>query len=599
MNQPEKPLKQESLTTSSSASSTRVCSSCGLAWEMTTTTCPRDGTALTTPIETDPAFRNYEYIETCGEGGMGVVYKARQVILNKVIAIKMLHPRLLSAEAILRFQREGASASMLEHPNIIKVLDLGVCAAGPYMILEFLQGQTLSQLLSAHGPLSTERFLHIFIQVCDALEHAHSRGILHRDLKPSNIMLTRNFKNEEEIRIMDFGIAKFIGESSQESFVSKLTRTGEAIGSPAYMSPEQAQNNNLDVRSDLYSIGCVMYEALTGSPPFVKANALDTLMAHLSEQPLSMAQAVLNARKFDEGLETIVARLLQKDPDLRFQTMHELKQQLIAIRDGQGLGQFVYDQNASEKPQKRFLAIAAWALPTVALCCVLLFMVKALNPFKHEKSTPQPNVVAALGDPSSQFNTHRAMTDPIAVKVDNKETVFSIGAEGLTTDDDLMPLQRSQVAVKISLRKAAITGEGLKYIKNIPTLKILNLTGTAVDTLKHLQNMQSLEELDLDQTRINDEQLEPISNLHLQRLDLSYTNVSALDALKEMQSLQTVRLNYASHLNREGMEVLGQLNNLAHLYLNHTNITDKDLLLLASLPNIQEIQVYGCKNLTG
>lgn len=597
MNQPENRIKQSD-NVSSSSSSTRVCSACGLAWETSTNTCPRDGTVLSTPIETDPAFTNYEYIETCGEGGMGVVYKARQKILDKIVAIKMLHPRLLSADAIVRFQREGKSASMLEHPYIIKVLDLGVSSSGPYMILEFLKGQTLAQVLITEGPLSIERFLHLFIQVCDALEHAHSRGVLHRDLKPSNLMLTGNFRNEEEIRIMDFGIAKFVGESSQESFASKLTRTGEAIGSPSYMSPEQTQNANIDGRSDLYSLGCVMYEALTGAPPFARNTALETLMAHINEQPLTMGQSVLGTKTFDDDLERIIARLLQKDPDLRFQSMNELKQQLVALRDGQGLGKFVYEDPTAKQRKKRPPLIAAVVLAIVATGCLSLCIIKALNLnlFNQVKPSEQRKVVGLM-DSASEFKTTRALTDPIAVQVDKGVTEFSVGAEGLTTDDDLKPLESSK-AVKITLRKASITGDGLKYIENIPTLKVLSLPQSIVQNLQHVQNMKSLEELDLDKTYITDAQLEPISHLHLKRIDLSSTNVSTLQALKNMQSLQVVALNRARELGSDGMKVLGQLTNLKHLYLNHTNISKEDLQYLTNLSQIQEIQLYYCPKLT-
>lgn len=585
MNHPDQPNRSTNSGGQVSSSHTRTCQSCGLEWDKSVATCPHDGTALLSPIETDPAFSKYEFIEVCGVGGMGVVYKARQTILDKVVAIKMLHSGLLSPEAIRRFQIEGKSASMLDHPYIIKVHDLGVSASGPYLILEYIKGRTLAQILQSEGPLSVERFLLVFIQVCSALEHAHSRGVFHRDLKPTNIMLTRSFNNEEEIRIMDFGIAKLIDESEQEKGIEKLTRTGEALGSPAYMSPEQAQGGKIDARSDLYGIGCVMFESLTGAPPFNKATSLETMMAHISEQPMTMTQAVLSTTKFDESLEAIIARLLQKDPDRRYQSMQELQNHLIGLREGKALGQFVYKQN---RPKYRRLIVLSCiaALVITAIAFIFKMLVVPVE-YASRHPAPVPRESNVIGMPNL-----------ISAAVANNDKLMNIGCEGLTTDEDLVPLKDDKTAEEISLRKADISGAGLRYLANIPTLKKLTLSNSKVYTLEYLSNANSLEHLELDDTLIGDSQLEQIRNLHLKSLDLSNTSVSTLNGLSNMKSLRNLRLSYDKHLSTPGMAVIGGLSNLQQLELDYTPIADADLTYIAKLHNLQVVKLWACRNLS-
>ncbi|HEY9718920.1 MAG TPA: serine/threonine-protein kinase, partial [Trichormus sp.] len=190
---------------------TRACPTCGLQLSALVNECPQDGTRLPLVFENDPTFKHkYEFLETIGTGGMGVIYKARQVALNKIVAIKMLHAEMPSDDALRRFQLEGQTGSLLKHKYIIQIYDLGLTESGrPFMIMDYLQGKTLAQELSANGTLPEERFIRLFLQVTDALSHAHSKGVLHRDLKPSNLMLLQD-NGMEEVRIMDFGIAKYL-----------------------------------------------------------------------------------------------------------------------------------------------------------------------------------------------------------------------------------------------------------------------------------------------------------------------------------------------------------------------------------------------------
>ena len=205
-------------------------------------------------------FERWKIIERLGEGGMASVYKAHHLILDKVVAIKFLHRHLCSnPNSLRRFQQEGQAAGRLDHPNVIKVQDCAVTDDGRvFLVMDYLQGHSLSDKLKQDGPLSAEGALDLFIAVAEGLKHAHSNGVLHRDLKPSNVMVT----DENEIKIVDFGIAKVLRDDGQPS-LQNLTKTGEIFGSPSYMSPEQCLGQTVDARSDIYSMGCLMYEVLT------------------------------------------------------------------------------------------------------------------------------------------------------------------------------------------------------------------------------------------------------------------------------------------------------------------------------------------------
>lgn len=259
-------------------------------------------------------------IESClGQGGMGVVYKARQASMNRTVAIKMLHPHLAGADQTQRLINEAKSVALLIHPNIVRVFSIGVSQNGePFIVMEYLEGDGLDELI-AQSTLSLEQFYTIFDQVISALEEAHKCGIIHRDLKPANIFIT----TDGVIKLLDFGIAKLVDASGTSQ---STTQTGAMLGTPAFMSPEQCRAEKLDHRADIYSLGCVMFNALTGAQPFEGSNALDTMYRHLHEKP------DLTRSKASKSLQIIVTRMMEKDPGARFQSVEEVRAALEASR---------------------------------------------------------------------------------------------------------------------------------------------------------------------------------------------------------------------------------------------------------------------------
>ena len=279
--------------------------------------------------------KDYEVLALLGEGGMGYVYKVKDKRKNQLVAVKVVRPELAAdPRALKRFEQEAEAAMGLIHPNLVPVYGQGMTGDGaPYLVMEYQEGTPLDKLLKQETKIEADRAVDIFMQICAALEHAHAKGIVHRDLKPSNIVLTAAKGNKDVVRIVDFGIAKVLAApESRESL--DLTNTGDLFGSPGYMSPEQCMGYQLDARSDIYSLGCVMYELLSGKPPFQSDNPVQTIVKHLSEAPERLLRPV-GGTHIPVNLEALVLRCLEKDPRNRYQTMEQLRKDLSSIQIGE------------------------------------------------------------------------------------------------------------------------------------------------------------------------------------------------------------------------------------------------------------------------
>lgn len=275
----------------------------------------------------------YEVLKLLGRGGMSAVYKVKHLVFGKIYAIKMMHAHLvMDSNAKDRFRQEAQAASALSHPNIITVHDFDSTGARPFQAIDYLEGESLSEEIAVNGPLDPDRALSIFVQACEALSHAHSKGVIHRDLKPSNIMLVRKDGNQDFVKIVDFGIAKMLPQEGEA--VQALTQTGEVFGSPLYMSPEQCLGLKLDGRSDIYSFGILMFETLTGKVPLIGSTVFQTIQKHLDETPKSIKETMPTASKTIGQLDAIVSKALAKEPGQRQQSMDELLDELERVQSG-------------------------------------------------------------------------------------------------------------------------------------------------------------------------------------------------------------------------------------------------------------------------
>jgi serine/threonine-protein kinase len=261
----------------------------------------------------------YEIIEELGRGAMGVVYKAKDPTIGRTVALKTLRldvHGLDAAEMVRRFQNEARAAGVLSHPNIVTIYDAGECDGIFYIAMEFIQGTTLHEQLAEQHILPTEDVIGYSRQICKGLDYAHSHGIVHRDVKPANIMITAN----GTVKIMDFGIAKAGGS---------MTSTGQVLGTPNYMAPEQVKGRPLDGRSDLFSFGVILYEMLTGEKPFVGQNVTTIIYKIVNENPIAPRDLDVTVHP---GLSAIVTRALAKSPDDRYQTGADLVRDLESYK---------------------------------------------------------------------------------------------------------------------------------------------------------------------------------------------------------------------------------------------------------------------------
>ncbi len=259
---------------------------------------------------------------TLGRGGMGIVYKATHLLMDRPVAIKMLHSHhLADASIVKRFQTEARSLSLLTHPNLVTAFDFGMTQLNePYMVMDFHDGKGLDEILQTYSKITFGRAVNIFSQICDALTAVHECGIVHRDIKPSNILISE----AGLVKLVDFGIAKSI-----QSMTSNLTLAGQVMGTPRYMSPEQYMGKELDSRSDIYALGCVMYEVFTGKPPFSATGYFELVRQHVEDLPSHEPFAPLI--DFSPALEEIIFKCLEKDPDFRYQSAEQLNYQLANI----------------------------------------------------------------------------------------------------------------------------------------------------------------------------------------------------------------------------------------------------------------------------
>lgn len=280
----------------------------------------------------------YEILEAIGEGGSGVVFKARHVTLRKMFAVKVLSKEAASDTEILRrLAIEAQTCAMLHHPGLVPVVDFGAEDDGiSFIAMDFVEGENLENLLRNEKCLNPFRVLRLARQATEALSFAHKSGVVHRDIKPSNIIVCPGESLEETVRIVDFGIAQAglpIGE------MQRLTHSGQVFGSPSYMSPEQVRGEKVDCRTDIYALGCVLYELLSGKKAFRGDNMMATLALHLDSQPKPLHIVSPELTKWRD-LESIVMRCLAKDKDTRYPSMQELDDGLEACQARRGVGKY-------------------------------------------------------------------------------------------------------------------------------------------------------------------------------------------------------------------------------------------------------------------
>lgn len=305
----------------------KFCPQCGSEYDSQVEYCSKDGAALSlSPLRADRLEgrvidRKYRILEKLGGGGMGVVYKAEHIFLNKIVAVKILHSHLSADQEYLqRFQREARTACQIRHRSAILLHDFGVDGDLPYLAMDYIEGQTLAEVLKDEKTLSPERVYDIVSQISGALGEAHALGVIHRDLKPENIMLSVAKDGREVAQVLDFGIAKVLHTENEGD--TPLTKFGTVFGSPKYMAPEQALQGELDQRTDLYALGVMIYEMLSGTVPFDISSPLAIMVKHAHDAPKPLKDAAPE-KKFTEAINAVVMKLLEKEKANRYPSVKE------------------------------------------------------------------------------------------------------------------------------------------------------------------------------------------------------------------------------------------------------------------------------------
>ena len=370
----------------------------------------------------------YEVLSPLGAGGMGEVYRARDPRLGRDVAIKVLPAEFASdPDRLRRFEREARAVAALEHPNILAIHDVGTHDGAPYIVTELLEGESLGERLKG-GALPVSRAVEIAIQIAQGLSAAHEKGIVHRDLKPANVFITRKGR----AKILDFGIAKLAQwrnpeEKARATTIAEATEAGTVLGTAGYMSPEQVRGQAVDHRSDIFSFGCVLYEMLSGSPPFTRNTVADTTSAILHDDPSPLASA---GREIPPALQEVVSRCLEKSLEERFSSAHDLALALRATSGDAGTA-----AAARRRPPSSRYRVLALSLAGIALLALMagLLLVKARSSLAGHDSGRLKRIVVLpfenLGSPEDAYFA-AGMTEEITSRLAN---VQGLGVISRTT----------------------------------------------------------------------------------------------------------------------------------------------------------------------
>ncbi len=557
----------------------------------------------------------YRLVEGLGEGGMGVVYKVEQVLLNRQMALKTLTGNEFSESSIRRFQAEAKLLAKLDHPGLVKVQDFGfIDNVKPFLVMDFVQGRTLSSVLKSSGVMSLDVAIKIFVELCFALGYAHSKNIVHRDIKPSNIMLTTPGldSENEHVKVLDFGIAKLLHRGLNET--DSLTRTGEIFGSPFYMSPEQCHGKPVDHRSDIYSMGCVMFEVLTGAPPFTGETSIATIMMHQSEKPLTLKEASMG-REFPKEIEELVASMLEKNPDNRIQSLLDVAQILIGVQKGLS-GGLLLDKlagapaqqqkraDAESKRRNKYFActIGALALGIVGMLTWMFFNERHDAPASIEQASDLPRNRWCRISKDGGFKKFSFPKD------------YSIGRLSYGPHEKIKLDARGEVSVPLNVTLTFVpNGTFLshpQFLRNFgpDDLDILDFKETGIsemnqnkiaprmplsdDELIYCNHLSGLSGLGLKNCNVSDEGLSHIKDLPLIDLNIDGTNINGkgLKGMRCFKNLVYLRACFLKH----GEEVLRSLagsTRIQELHLTDSKLKDEDLKWLLTMPNLRELNI--------
>ncbi len=600
----------------------------------------------------------YKVLKQIGSGGMGAVYIVQQIFLGKDFALKLLTGGDHSDVAARRFQQEARTTAQLRHPNLIAVHDFGVHEnEQPFLVMDLIRGYTLAQLLKRSGTLSVDYVMALALEVSQGLKYANGQGVIHRDIKPSNIMLLHADEKPVKgtIKILDFGIAKL--SQSDDGEMQQLTKTGEIFGSPIYMSPEQCQGQPVDTRTDIYSLGCVLFECLAGSPPFLGDNAMSTMLKRVTENPPTLKEASLG-QEFPPKLEAIVHKMLEANPEKRYQNFDLLIKDLLQLqRVRESDSPQIAQVRAIDKPKaalwlpsrKDILTVATTAI----VSCAVMALMDRLVFFREEFS----NDNAARAERKRQAEL-ADMKSAQGVFIDNKEVLeyptrditgggkevlhfpTKVGAIRVGQEQQwraaVGDIQTDGKPVSLALdEEAGADPQILKYLLdvNFDQISFPGKYRLTNETLEEIGQLKHIRCLDVDGGDVSS--LIPIFDSKLAALDIGETRVQSSEILKlkhlrELESIafgpvddpalvlsELVKGNHLKTLHYKGalpteneakqwkelnkfdIDIIVQIPNLEYLLLqNCPEIDDECIKKLLSAKRLEKLVIKDCNAVT-
>jgi serine/threonine protein kinase/Leucine-rich repeat (LRR) protein len=572
----------------------------------------------------------YEIRKLLGAGGMGAVYRARHKLMDREVALKVVKAQLIEKPGTVeRFHREVQAAARLIHPNIVTAFDAEQVGDTHFLVMEFVPGQSLAQVIQKRGQLPVALACEYVRQAALGLQHAFEQGMVHRDIKPANLMLTSG----GQIKILDFGLARLASELPD----GVATQEGLVLGTPDYIAPEQAEDSRqADIRADIYSLGCTLYHLLTGRPPFPTGTFLQKIKAHQTQAPRPLSELRPDV---PVGLLAVVERMMAKDPVQRYQTPAGVAQALARVeQDCEAASVSPVPATVATEAVPSAVAqqmIPARRIPRRRLCIAagFLFVLAGgvlLQQIIIRITDKKGNTREIPVKPDETIQIVQNDTKPAETESDRRavEWVLSIGgkiqtrqgsqAKEIEAAKDLpaapfevvrVDLQSNQKVnnaglthlkgltnlTVLDLRSTHVSDAGLEHLKGLLKLRVLILSGTRVNDagLVHLKRLSDLTELELVQTGVSDGGLKNLEGLtNLTKLELQETAVSnaGLEHLKGLGKLRVLVLS-GTRVNDAGLVHLKGLTNLTELYLGQTAVSGGGLKHLEGLTNLSRLSL--------
>ncbi|MCW5822358.1 MAG: protein kinase [Cyanobacteria bacterium TGS_CYA1] len=533
----------------------------------------------------------YEIIATIGAGGVGTVYKVFDPLLKKSFAIKVLQRNSDGAKAA-RLQREAMSAGKLNHPHICRIDNFGQTEDGsPYMVMEYLEGRDLGDILKDEGALELSRALEIAIQVSGALAYAHQYGVIHRDLKPANVLLLKD-SSQVFVKLLDFGVAK------DETQSGEITQKGVIVGSPLYMSPEQIKGEETGAASDIYSFGCMLFEILTGEPPFKTNSVVETFSEHKNKE----APRLSSVGNFPESLSELLAQCLNKESAQRPLSFTEILKQLEKIQDEVlnpvAEKQSPDDSSSIEQEKSAGKKILLAGSISFVLVMVLLSATFINRDIQTRKVLPESRVSekTGLNLAADEFFDEKSNRSNLFVP-DSKFGNLAKRAVPSVTDADIK-LLKGQKFYKLSFDGSQVNGSGLKYIvdSGLRQLRMQQVELTD-ENMKYIAQMKDLSNLSLYSDFLTDKGLAYISDARkFNALELHSDQITN-------QGIASIKhLDRCTHLSFRGksltidcIKAIGKSRNLQTLELGKFRVQGDLGSLLMGFPKLQRMDFADIK----